>query len=79
MIEQTDEKTSNSPKQRLAIFFMRMLVVFLARTDPASRQAKPACMKRTTEPDAAKKNESKPEVRRSSRAKISGLVITSKL
>ncbi len=34
---------------------MRMLVVFLALTEPASRKAKPACMRSTRQPITARK------------------------
>ena len=35
----------NLPKQRSEKFLIRMLMVFFALTEPASRKAKPACMK----------------------------------
>ena len=35
----------NSPKHKSEKFLMRMLMVFLALTEPASRKANPACMK----------------------------------
>ena len=38
------------PKQRSAKFFMRMLVVFFARIDPASKKPNPACMKMISVP-----------------------------
>lgn len=47
------------------MFFIRMLVVFLVRTEPASRQANPVCMKTTIEPQVARKKASKPSVKTS--------------
>ena len=38
------------PKVRSTKFLMSMLVVFLARIDPASRNPNPACMKMMIEP-----------------------------
>ena len=45
----------NIPKQRSEKFLIRMLMVFLALTEPASRNAKPACMKRITVPMSMRK------------------------
>ena len=47
------------------MFFIRMLVVFLVRTEPASKQANPVCMKTTIEPQVARKKASKPSVKTS--------------
>lgn len=47
------------PKQMSATFLIKMLVVFLARTDPASRNAKPACISRIREPMTQRKKSSR--------------------
>ena len=47
----TDHQIS-APTHASSRFFRRMFLVFFARTVPASRRAKPHCMKKTRKPQS---------------------------